>query len=119
MTRKTAIQRDAAEFLRATRRLLKLFRDSPPKVDEAYDYASTMRTFARILKGIGEAKTDPELAAEMRLSLDLLRHLEDVRLSAGTSDDAEADEVLGCLERTEDLAQLIYELEAIRKRKRE
>jgi len=55
----------------------------------------------------------------MRPSLELLRRLEDVGLSAGVSDDAEADEVFECLERAEGLAQLIYELEAIRNRERE
>jgi hypothetical protein len=41
-----------------------VFKDSPPKVDEGYAHVSTMRTFGRVVWGIEEAKTDPELAAE-------------------------------------------------------
>jgi hypothetical protein len=87
---KNPTQRDAADFLRATNRLLKVFPDNPPKSDDWY--ASTMRTFLRVVKGIGEAKSDPELAAEMRLSVELLRDLENLRLSAGKdmSDDVPA-----------------------------
>ena len=35
-----------------------------------------MRTYKRVVRGIEEAKTDPELAAEKKLSMELLSDLE-------------------------------------------
>ena len=66
---KSAIQSDAADFLRATKRLLKAFTDNPPQSDKGFAYVSTMRTFTRVVRGLENAKTDPELAAEMKLSI--------------------------------------------------
>jgi len=63
---KTATQRDAAEFERAARRMQKVFRDGPPKSDESYAYASTMRTFLRVVKGLDEVKSDPSGPARLR-----------------------------------------------------
>ena len=73
---KSATQNDATDFLRATKRLLKVFTDNPPQSDEGFAYVSTMRTFTRVVRGIEEAKTDPELAAEKKLSMELLSDLE-------------------------------------------
>ena len=73
---KSAIQNDATDFLRATKRLLKVFTDNPPGSDEGYAHASSLRTLGRCVRGLENAKTDPELAAEMKLSMELLHELQ-------------------------------------------
>jgi hypothetical protein len=117
---KTATQRDAVEFLRATTRLLKTFKDNPPQTDEGFAYASTTRTFLRIIRGIEEAKTDLQLAAEMKLSIELLRDLQIIGFHAAE------DQILfdepdpeGHMARAQDLMELIEELEAIHNRERD
>jgi hypothetical protein len=113
-------QRDAADFLPATKRLLKVFRDKAPTSDDGYAYISTMRTFLLVVRGIEEAKTDPELAAAMKLSIELLRDLELVRLAAANdATNDEPDYIINQIARAEDLVQLIDELETIHDRERE
>jgi len=116
----TPIQSAASDFLRAVKRLLKVSQANPPSNDEAYAHAITLRTFARIERGFEEARSDAELAAAMKLSLDLLRGLELLRLAAARDlPDDEHDDILDSFTRAQDLEQLIEELEAIRMRERE
>jgi hypothetical protein len=114
---KSPTQRSASDFARACRRLLKVFKDNVPANDGSFAYASTMRTFRRVLEGLSEAKSDPELTAAMNLSLELLRGLEGLRLAAGSHmPDDEPDDVIEALARAGDMAELLDELEAIRAR---
>jgi len=117
---KSAIQNDATDFLRATKRLLKVFTDNPPQTDEGFAYVSTMRTFIRVVRGLEEAKSDPQLAAAMTLAIDLLRDLQIIGFHAA-EDQILLDEpdLNGDMARAQDLMQLIEELESIRARKRE
>jgi len=117
---KSAIQNDATDFLRATKRLLKVFTDNPPQSDEGFAYVSTMRTFTRVVRGIEEAKTDPELAAEMKLSIELLRELQIIGFHAA-EDQILLDEpdLEGHMARAQDLMDLIEELECICTRQKE
>jgi hypothetical protein len=117
---KSAIQNDATDFLRATKRLLKVFTDNPPQSDEGFAYVSAMRTFTRVVRGIEAAKTDPELAGEMKLSMELLRELQIIGFHAAE------DQILldepdpeGHMARAQDLMDLIEELEAICTRQKE
>jgi hypothetical protein len=118
-TKKTPIQNEAKEFLRAVRRLLQASAN-PHESDPSFMHASTLRTLQRCVRGLEEAKTDPDLAAAMRLSLDLLGNLQMLGFTAAE------DQILldepdpeGHVERATELMQLIEELEAIRKRERE
>ena len=117
---KTATQRDATDFLRATKRLLEVFKANPPRSDEDYAHASSLRTLGRCVRGLENAKTDPELAAEMKLSMELLSDLEIIQYHAA-EDQILLDEpdLNGDMARAGDLMELIEELEAIRTRKRE
>src|SRR5262245_39364493 len=117
---KSAVQNDATDFLRATKRLLKVFTDNPPQTDEGFAYVSMMRTFTRVVRGIEEAKTDPELVAEMNLSIELIRELRIIGFHAAE------DQILlnepdpeGRMARATELMDLIEELEAIRTRERD
>ena len=118
--RNSATQRDAADFLRATKRLLKVFEDNPPKTDEGYAYSSSLRTLGRCVRGLEEAKSDPELAAEMTVAIDLLRDLQIIGFHAA-EDQILLDEpdLNGDMARAQDLMQLIEELEAICTRQKE
>ena len=117
---KSAIQNDATDFLRATKRLLKVFTDNPPQSDEGFAYVSTMRTFTRDVRGIEEAKTDPELAAEMKLSMELLRDLEIIGYHAAENQILlDEPDLNGDMARARDLMELIEELEAICTRQKE
>ena len=118
--RKSATQRDAADFLRATKRLLKVFGDNPPKTDEGYAYSSSLRTLGRCVRGLEEAKSDHELAAEMTVAIDLLHDLQVIGFHAAE------DQILldepgpeGHMARARDLMELIEELGAIHTRERE
>jgi len=117
---KSAIQNDATDFLRATKRLLKVFTDNPPGSDEGYAHASSLRTLGRCVRGLENAKTDPELAAEMKLSMELLHELQIIGFHAAEDqiflDEPDPD---GHMVRATELMELIEELEAIRKRERE
>ena len=79
-----------------------------------------MRTYKRVVRGIEEAKTDPELAAEKKLSMELLSDLEIIGYHA-----AEDQILLGELDlngdmaRARDLMEWVEELEAIYNRERE
>ena len=117
---KSAIQNDATDFLRATKRLLKVFTDNPPQSDEGFAYVSTMRTFTRVVRGIEEAKTDSELAAEMKLSMELLNDLDIIGYHAA-EDQILLDEpdLNGDMARARDLMEWVEELEAIYNRERE
>ena len=107
--KKTAIQNDADEFLRAVRRLLKASAN-PPRSDPSYIHVSTLRTLERCVRGLEGAKSDPELSAEMEVALELLRQL--LGLGCAVSE-------IGHMARMAELLELIEELEAIRKRERE
>jgi hypothetical protein len=79
-----------------------------------------MRTFTRVVRGIEAAKTDPELAGEMKLSMELLRELQIIGFHAAE------DQILldepdpeGHMARAQDLMDLIEELEAICTRQKE
>jgi|307.fasta_scaffold193544_2 hypothetical protein len=117
---KSAIQSDATEFLRATKRLLTVFADSPPNTDESYAYSSSLRTLGRCVRGLEGAKTDQELAAEMKVAINLLHDLQIISFYAAE------DQILldepdpeGHMARAQDLMDLIEELEAICTRQKE
>ena len=79
-----------------------------------------MRTYKRVVRGIEEAKTDSELAAEMKLSMELLNDLDIIGYHAA-EDQILLDEpdLNGDMARARDLMEWVEELEAIYNRERE
>ena len=79
-----------------------------------------MRTYKRVVRGIEEAKTDSELAAEMKLSMELLNDLDIIGYHAA-EDQILLDEpdLNGDMARARDLMEWVEELEAIYYRERE
>jgi hypothetical protein len=66
---KSPTQRDAADFLRATMRLLKVFKDSPPKVDAGYAHVRLGRLGrARTRHGVIEYGTYHRARRRSRLA---------------------------------------------------
>jgi hypothetical protein len=117
---KTATEPDADEFVRAVKRLLKVYRDNTPKTDESFAYTSSLRTLRRCVRGLEEAKSGFELAAEMKLAMDLLLELQVVGFHAAKDtillDEPDPE---GHMARATELMELIEELEAIHNRQRD
>jgi len=114
---KSPLQRDADDFLRAIRRLL---RATPTRSDPTFVNASTMRTLERCVRGLEAAQGDDELIAAMKLSMELLGELQLLGFRAA-EDQILLDEpdTFGHMARATELMKLIEELEAIRMRDRE
>jgi hypothetical protein len=99
------MQRDAAAFLSAIRRLQA---SATPSSDPGcFIHLSTLRTLQRCVKGLEQARTDAELAAEMGVALEILGELLDLGCTAPG---------IGHMPRVAELLELLEELETIRAR---